>query len=499
MDLLEKAWWNKTWTSILVRLGIRRVPGATSGLGDILYGLSITGGETTADMTLYVDQATGSDSNTGLVGFPLKTIQAAIDRVPKIVKHNVTINVAAGAYTDDVNIYFEILGSKTVLIQGTNWTTFTPATGPATGTFTANDSVHTFTLAGATWTVDDLKGKFLKITSGAKSGIRYPIANNTATTIDVGCLASQIGNASFVFESPAASMTKSFYVTGNNSTATGQIKISGFAFSVASTAITSSLGGWFYVDSCSFSNGGLSTTKVRNVYFYNSYVYAGVLSLRETTSSRIADCVMEGGTRESAITLWGEMSFGVSSNSGVIIQNYTNNATLSAGIVMEGSTLANLGYMTIRNCKNGIRTYSGGFARANAISGAAASSLLNISGCVNGINVFKTCPLNISGDSLLPLSITSGTNGIKISGTGSRILLRSTTTITGNSGFGILVDAGVDVSMNTVTLGTSVTMNTNTAGDLTLDGTTPISIADLRAAPSKTIVDGNRLNRLAAD
>ena len=43
-------------------------------------GLTIDGvaqGQTTADMTLYVDDATGLDTNTGLVGFPTKTIMAA--------------------------------------------------------------------------------------------------------------------------------------------------------------------------------------------------------------------------------------------------------------------------------------------------------------------------------------------------------------------------------------------------------------------------------------
>ncbi|MCD9026060.1 hypothetical protein [Cohnella silvisoli] len=62
---------------------------------------------TTASITLYVDAVNGNDGNTGLAagaGNALQSISAALAKVPKILKHTVTINVAAGTYPGLVNI-----------------------------------------------------------------------------------------------------------------------------------------------------------------------------------------------------------------------------------------------------------------------------------------------------------------------------------------------------------------------------------------------------------
>lgn len=59
---------------------------------------------TTADMTLYVDATNGDDSNPGTQSEPLQTIQAAINKIPQIVNHTVTINVAPGTYNESPTI-----------------------------------------------------------------------------------------------------------------------------------------------------------------------------------------------------------------------------------------------------------------------------------------------------------------------------------------------------------------------------------------------------------
>jgi len=57
---------------------------------------------TTKDMTLYVDGTNGDDSNDGLTPqTAFKTIQKAVNSVPKIVNHIVTINVAPGDYSSE--------------------------------------------------------------------------------------------------------------------------------------------------------------------------------------------------------------------------------------------------------------------------------------------------------------------------------------------------------------------------------------------------------------
>lgn len=59
----------------------------------------------TANKSLYVDAALGDDTNAGTQQAPFKTIQAAIDSLPKNLDgYGVQINVAAGSYQEDVVI-----------------------------------------------------------------------------------------------------------------------------------------------------------------------------------------------------------------------------------------------------------------------------------------------------------------------------------------------------------------------------------------------------------
>ncbi len=59
---------------------------------------------TTENMDFYVDADAGDDDNPGTEGEPLETIQAAIDKLPKQINHKVEIHIAAGEYSDPVNI-----------------------------------------------------------------------------------------------------------------------------------------------------------------------------------------------------------------------------------------------------------------------------------------------------------------------------------------------------------------------------------------------------------
>lgn len=62
--------------------------------------------KTTADITLYIrtDGNDGNDGSANDADHALLTITAAIAKIPQIVNHNVTINVAAGTYAETVNI-----------------------------------------------------------------------------------------------------------------------------------------------------------------------------------------------------------------------------------------------------------------------------------------------------------------------------------------------------------------------------------------------------------
>lgn len=75
-----------------------------------------------ADITYYVS-TTGHDSNDGSSGSPFRTIQHAINKLPKCINHTVTINVTAGTYAEDVKIYSFIGSGRIVLNGGTDLAT----------------------------------------------------------------------------------------------------------------------------------------------------------------------------------------------------------------------------------------------------------------------------------------------------------------------------------------------------------------------------------------
>lgn len=75
--------------------------------------------QTTANITLYVS-TTGNDANDGLtVGMPVRNVQTAINRIPQVKNHTVTINIADGNYAEDLLISgsmggfdFSIIGNQ---------------------------------------------------------------------------------------------------------------------------------------------------------------------------------------------------------------------------------------------------------------------------------------------------------------------------------------------------------------------------------------------------
>lgn len=75
--------------------------------------------KTTSNITLYVDATTGNDANPGTSVQPLKTIQAAINKIPQIVNHAVVINVMAGTYNEDISI-IGFSGKGIILLVGAN-------------------------------------------------------------------------------------------------------------------------------------------------------------------------------------------------------------------------------------------------------------------------------------------------------------------------------------------------------------------------------------------
>lgn len=160
-------------------------------------GVPLSQFETLAAMNLFVS-TTGNDSNscTSSGAGACLTIQGALNKVPKIIRHAVNISVGtgnfAGAYFDGFSIINDLNAPTTgayVEIDGTT-TAFAVATGTSTGTATAGSAgsgstFGTLTDGAQTWTANDLRGKLLHTIAGTGSGQFRIIEANTGTVITV--------------------------------------------------------------------------------------------------------------------------------------------------------------------------------------------------------------------------------------------------------------------------------------------------------------------------
>jgi len=144
--------------------------------------VSLQGGpvhETTGDMTFYV-RTDGDDAHDGLSeSSALATVEAALAKIPKVLKHAVIVSVGPGEFAGFGLAGFQALHPNgCLLIQG-SWAAATPTTGTASGTSTSGDALS-LTDSGQSWTTDDLKGKVLQV----GSEYRY-IRSNDATQVQV--------------------------------------------------------------------------------------------------------------------------------------------------------------------------------------------------------------------------------------------------------------------------------------------------------------------------
>lgn len=179
-------------------------------------------------MTLYVDPATGSDSAPGGPDRPFATVQGAANYLKGFdIGAPVTISVAAGTYTGDTvisDLHFVGRSASLTITGPTTWTAATLGSGSATGSVTSyaapvsgSATVGTLTDSTQTWTVNALKGLFVKMTSGALTGVRKVIMSNTATGVDIGVtLGAVTGGMTYAIERPAVILTGRFDVSNNS-------------------------------------------------------------------------------------------------------------------------------------------------------------------------------------------------------------------------------------------------------------------------------------------
>jgi hypothetical protein len=139
-----------------------------------------------AAMTLYVDPTGTDDSAHGWASGTnaYATINYALSQVPPLYGGNVTINIAAGTYTENVVIRGKTpTGAYSLTLQGALTeqlsTTMTGGGNAANGTST--QAAVTKSLAG--WTANAYSMMLCQFTSGSNNGVYRVIESNTTTNL----------------------------------------------------------------------------------------------------------------------------------------------------------------------------------------------------------------------------------------------------------------------------------------------------------------------------
>lgn len=466
-----------------------------------LFGSSAT----TESRQLYVD-LTGKDVNPGTQAQPYRTIQAALDSLPKTLNHRVTINVGSGNFQGVFIDGFETripanpnVDYAGLEIRGT-MVAASVATGTNSGSITAYSAASGATLAVVTdntqnWTVDDLKGKFLAILSGTGfPGVEIappllPIVANTATTITVLGPATGVGATYQIQESGTIIDTALTPASVNNSIPIQTLGKAGIVCGAANrgatlgfsrlkislgTNLPSAFNGMgpsgVKMIACRIqSANSQGVTSVINA----SALLAGNLNVGQFT---LAQCSILVPNNCSAI-LFG--SGGASQHS--ITTSYVEGGspTSSSGVSFNGDTKAFITGCFFKNLTSGIafsRSHSGGIIISNTrIDGGLVASS---SGIVLGVST-----------TLAPAGCSFITTNVDISNCVTAISLNTplsqghllSCTGTGNTS-GIVLNQGAKLKV-----AAAVTL-TGTS-EVVLDGAAATTLATMRAASPKLVTN----------
>lgn len=187
----------------------RSAGGASSTCGGASYACV-----TTEDMLLYVSPDGGSDANLCTASSPCATPGRAFSLIPPRVHHTVRVQLLQGATrvsTPQTLDGFTLDRNGSIIIQGALGQAGLDG-GTSSGTLTAVTSAPTWPaypnmVDGAqTWATNDLRGKLVRVTSGASAGKAVPILGNTGTTIYVPSTSGFAAAATYEIVVPTATL-----------------------------------------------------------------------------------------------------------------------------------------------------------------------------------------------------------------------------------------------------------------------------------------------------
>lgn len=228
---------------------------------------------------------------------PYKTLQAAVDAMPFMMRHNCYIRLGAETYAG-ASISGILGGGYSsgnylgLTINGT-YSNVTPTTGEVAGTAGAGTNSTTLVkpTGAANWTSSDFLGKFLLITGGGGAGsdptnrpvVRAITANNT-TTITVPTVSGMDSTTTFRIVSPSSILSE---ITGD--TVPLRINFNGASITVRGVKFTSTGS----LTSLISSSGNNSLTLDGCLFAFNTTA-DGVLSDKDS-DVLISNCVFSTG------------------------------------------------------------------------------------------------------------------------------------------------------------------------------------------------------------
>lgn len=466
---------------------------------------------TSATLALYVGVDGGSDGNPCTdSAAPCLTIQGAVDKIPMVIAHPVTVDIAAGSYTG-FRFYNHTIVPATstpgayVAIRGAAHSNVTPATGTATGTFTsvATDATvgfHVVTDSGATWTVNDFASRFLSLTSGTGIGQICPIISNTATAITVSCTFSPapVAGTGYAITTPSTIINVSTATpiqspaggTGTTTPARGiivgqlrQPRITVDSYVIQDIEVSGAFTSLNVVDafklymrrlriaptgsSIGLQQNGVNTTRMENCYVASP---TGIALNVSDNPGDFSDTSIVSSYVTSGVTSVANATVSVGRSSNVL-------SLLGAEIVNTSST----GNVVLSTSGGGVIQVRGTRLRCSA---ASTNVAFQANGVVStGPNAFRQIDFNASS------SIETCGTGLSINGLGlsatilsSVVFLSNTTAINAKGGAKVAFSGGVS------------TFTTNTT-DLTLDGTNSTRATFVALTPN-SMVDLNYLSAI---
>lgn len=488
--------------------GEPQIQGPMRVFGNILQNISGYDGkavtETTGALTLYV-RSDGNDSSNctaDAAGQACLTIQAAVNKIPTIVKHQVTVNIGAGNFAGFMlaNKLIQMYSGQTasnwpITIQGATWTNFTPATGTGSGT---SDGGSTTTLVHSTqtWTAHDLRGKVVYVNSGY-----LIIRDNDATSLEtIGASTATMSGKAYVLKDwatvindfPAGTWPFKYVVAISNMVGTraliqalavDKIKIVAPATAGANDmplAVTGNDANFTYIsiDGASRVNYGTQMSyntniRLQNIYVCNILATKGIelytnLYIRELKNIFVYNVGGKGMDIDAAFV-------------GTSDYIYTDSCG-GNGVELYGLSYYVCNHQYAKSCAGfGLLIYgtSGKVAVANGVFDLCGAGIgLNVVSAVTGshswsgsnpmgIDLTGTVVIsNSTGDGLVAgygavarvtaLTGTGNGNCGIVAGFGAKVFITSATTVTGTGG------GGCDVKLNATTK--------TYAGDFSIDG-----------------------------